>query len=239
LKTYLRLTLIIILLVLLGMAVSGCTASIFKPRLVIVPAPTLTPSLTSQYSATPDYTATFTPSTTPTETPTLTPSMTPTFTLTWTPTITPTDTTTPTPTPWGQLPENAIKVYLTLLGTGGPVACGDSLFAINSGFVKSGNIELDITNAVNALFSIGQWSGNLYNATYPSSFRVGSVNLKGNEAVVMLQGSYVKPKDACEAMRYREQLWATIRQFDEVKRAIPKYNGAVLGDLLSAVKGDG
>lgn len=229
----------VFIVIILLFSTAGCSTNIFKPKLVIVAAPSLTPSLTSEFTETPEPTATYTPSLTPTETPSLTPSDTPTITPTWTPSTVPTDTQTPTPTPWGKIPENAVVIYLTIIGSGGPVACGDSLFAINSGFIKSGNVETDITNAVNRLFSIGQYSGGLYNATYPSSLRVNSVELQGKEAVVTLQGSYVKPKDKCDAMRYRDQLWSTIRQFDEVDRAIPRYNGAVLGDLLSAVKGDG
>jgi len=107
------------------------------------------------------------------------------------------------------------------------------------GVNKSGNIEKDIEMAVNALFSIGQSAYGLYNATYPSSLRAGEIALTKGEARVQLKGSYVKPKDACDAYRYRAQLWNTINQFDEVQRAVPMIGGAALGDLLSAVKGDG
>ncbi len=232
---------LILMAVFIAVIISGCGSDLFKPKLVLVAAPTLTPSLTSQYSATPEPTETPIPSETPTETPTLTPSDTPTITPTWTPSVVPTETQTPTVTPWGKIPENAVVVYLTLIGSGGPVACGDSLFAVNSGYVKSGDTAVDIANAVNMLFSMGQYSGGLYNATYPSSLRTqpGDITIQNGEATVVLSGSYVKPNDKCDAMRYRDQLWATIRQFDEVNRAIPRYNGAVLGDLLSAVKGDG
>ena len=49
----------------------------------------------------------------------------------------------------------------------------------------------------------------------------------------VLGGEYIKPGNACDASRFRAQLWTTIQQFPEVQRAIPKYRGALLGDLLS------
>jgi hypothetical protein len=188
-------------------------------------APTTT---TTPIPPTSTQTSTFTPTKTSTNTPTFTPF--PTETASQTPTETPTSTPT---TPFGYISENAIVIYLTLLGTGGPVACGDSIFAVKTGHNRTGDIEKDIQLAVDTLFSIGQYSGWLYNATYPSSLRVGGVNLEKGEAVVELQGVYVKPENACDASRYRAQVWTTIKQFPEVTRAIPKVRGALLGDLLS------
>ena len=144
-----------------------------------------------------------------------------------------------TPTPPVSLPENAIVIYLTHLGTGGPVACGDSLVAIMTGYHRTGNIEKDIQLAVDTLFSVGQYSGALYNATYPSNLRVSGVFLEKGEAVVELDGSYAKPENACDASRYRAQVWTTIQQFPEVNRAIPKVRGALLGDLLAVYSDSG
>ncbi len=220
--------------------VSGCAAGkIFEPEIVIVPADTLTPSLTRAVTETPIPTNTVIPTETntptPTKTATLTPSLTFTFTPTWTPTITPTATIEPSPTPWGYIPDNAIVIYLSIIGTGGPIGCGDSIIPVMIGVNKSGNVEQDIKIAVDRLFSIGP----VNNSTYPSSLRAGEVTIKGGEATVQLHGNYVKPKDACEAHRYREQVWATIRQFEGITWATPMKSGAPLGDLLSAVKGDG
>jgi hypothetical protein len=133
---------------------------------------------------------------------------------------------------------NAIRIYVTHLGTGGPLACGDTLVGISSGFLRTGNIEEDIRIAVNTLFASGQKVGAYHNATYPSSFRVSEVKYKKSNgtAVITLGGSYVKPVDRCEALRYREQVWATARHFPEVNRVtIWLENGKLLGDLLYAV----
>jgi hypothetical protein len=91
---------------------------------------------------------------------------------------------------------------------------------------------MDIQIAVNALFSTGQYTLGFYNATYPSSLRFSGATIENGEAVVDLGGTYVKPGDACDASRYRAQVWTTIQQFPEINRAIPKVRGALLGDLL-------
>jgi hypothetical protein len=178
----------------------------------------------------------------PTNSPTITLSNTPSQTNTpsETPSLTPTETATATSTKqFGYIPENAIVIYLTHIGTGGPVACGDSLVAVLTGHIRTGDIEKDIQLAVDTLFSIGQYSGWLYNATYPSSLRFGGVSFSKGEAVVDLPGSYVKPKDACDASRYRAQVWTTIQQFPEVTRAIPRHRNSLLGDLLAVYSDSG
>ena len=187
----------------------------------------------------PTATATFTvtPSETPTAsaTPTLTPSET--ASITPTPSDTPTETPTETRAPaWAD--PNVIKIYVTHLGTGGPMACGDTLVGISSGFMKTGDIEADVRTALNTLFASGQTIGAFHNAVYPANFRVSSVvyEAASRKAIITLSGSYVKPEDYCEATRYREQVWATARQFEGVDRAgIWLDNGKLLGDLLYAV----
>jgi hypothetical protein len=127
---------------------------------------------------------------------------------------------------------------VTHLGTGGPLACGDTLVGISSGFLRSGDIEADVATALNTLFASGQKVGAYHNATYPSSFRVSEVDFKKSEGkvTITLSGSYVKPSDYCEAKRYREQVWATARQFPEVYKAtIFLSDGKLLGDLLYAL----
>lgn len=183
-----------------------------------------------------------TPSPEPTNTPTFTFTSTPTQTVTPSETLssTPTESPTSTPTtPLGHIPENAIVIYLTHIGTGGPVACGDSLVALLTGYIRTGDIEKDIQLAIDTLFSVGQYSIGLYNATYPSNLRFGGMTLSKGEAVVELGGSYVKPKDSCDASRYRAQVWATIQQFPEVNRAIPRHKNALLGDLLALYSDSG
>lgn len=199
-----------------------------KPSRTPQPTETLIPP-TATFTASP--TKTSTPTKTPTETPTNIPTKT--STSTETPTATPTDTPAPA---WAN--PNAIRIYVTHLDTDGPLACGDTLIGISSGFTRTSDVKADIRTAVNTLFASGQKIGGFHNATYPSSFRVDSVELdkSSGTAVVTLQGSYVKPSDYCEGRRYREQVWATIRQFPEVNRAtIWLTNGKLLGDLLYAV----
>jgi hypothetical protein len=154
-----------------------------------------------------------------------------------TPTETPTETPTNTPGPaWAD--PNVIRIYVTHLGTNGPIGCGDSLIGISSGYVRTGNVKDDIRIALNTLFASGQKVGLYHNATYPSSLKVSDVEFKksSGNAVITLKGSYVRPPDACEARRYREQVWATARHFPEVNRVtIFLQNGALLGDLLYAV----
>jgi hypothetical protein len=112
------------------------------------------------------------------------------------------------------------------------------LIGISSGHVRTGNVESDIQIALNTLFASGQKIGLYHNATYPSKFKVSDVEYKKSSgtAEITLQGSYVKPSDACEARRYREQVWATARHFPEVQRVtIRLASGGLLGDLLYAV----
>jgi hypothetical protein len=218
--------------------VTACNPGESAPEIPTKVSPTETLSPTSTITLIP-------PTPTSSSTPTQTPSLTPTDTTTSTPSPTstttqiPTDTPSPSPTAAsGYIPENAIVFYLTHLGTGGPIGCGDSLVAIRTGYERTGDIEKDIQLAVDTIFSIGEYSGALFNATYPSNLRVKGLTLSNGGAVVELGGQYVKPKNACDASRYRAQVWSTITQFPEVIRAIPKYQGTLLGDLL-AIYSDG
>ena len=219
--------------------ISACAAeTLLPPSATSTDTPTDTvPPTSTQIPPTLTSTITATDTSTPTASHTSTPSDTPTATLT--PSNTPTETPTDTPAPAWANP-NAIRIFVTHLGTGGPLACGDTLVGISSGYLRSesGDVEQDIATAVNTLFASGQKVGSYHNATYPSNFRVSSVDFKKSTgtAVITLGGSYVKPSDYCEAKRYREQVWATARQFSEVNRVtIFLDDGKLLGDLLYAV----
>ena len=224
---------LLIIVVLSASFLSACTQSTPVP-----PTATVKPSETSLPTETPiPPTATFTvtPTETATETPTASPTKTPTETLT--PTETPTETPTDTPVPAWANP-NAIRIYVTHVGTGGPNACGDTVLGISSGFLRTSSVEEDIKIALNTLFASGQNVGGFRNSTYPSSFRVDSVDFNKSKgtAIITLQGSYTKPADYCEGRRYRDQVWATARQFPEVHNVtIWLSNGTLLGDLLYAV----
>ncbi len=185
---------------------------------------------------------------TPSATNTLEPSLTPSATLTVTPSPTvepsatpsPTETATPTPAPWGYISEDAIVFFLTSIGTGGPIGCGDSLVRLTTGRTRSGDLAADLKVALDTLFSVGQYVGGLYNATYPSSLKVGGVdfNMSTGVASVQLSGSYVVPESSCDASRYRSQVWATALQFKQISRFIPWVGNSLLGDRL-AIYSDG
>jgi hypothetical protein len=173
---------------------------------------------------------------TPTETATLTPTAIP--TLTETASLTPTETPTSTPTGF-YIPENAIYYYLISLDTGGTVGCGDSLVKMYSGHVRSGDTAADLATALNTVFSVGQYPGGLFNATYPSNLSVTDVLIIGDGTVkVFMNGNYVVPASSCDASRYRSQVWATGLQFEEVTHFIPFVGDKLLGDRL-AVYSDG
>lgn len=133
-------------------------------------------------------------------------------------------------------------LYLTQLNTGGPVACGDSLVPIYSGFVRTGNTAEDVRIALDRLFHAGASFGGLHNAVYPNNFEVQSVEFEdsANKVIVTLSAGYIKPADYCESRRYHDQIWATARRFPEVDRVVIWLdNGILLGDLLAAFTDSG
>lgn len=192
---------------------------------------TYVPATNTPVPPTATATATFT------NTPTSSPTMTLTSTPTLMPTLEPTSTATQTPTETAQLgiAEGLIVKYLVHLGTGGPVGCGDSLVPVSAGFLRTGDINEDVKIALNSLFSTGtKYVGDLYNPLYQSKVRVESVRLNkstGN-VYVQLTGSFSKPKEDCDKLLYRAQVWSTARQFPEVRLATIRMNQYLLGDLL-------
>ncbi|HSB03342.1 MAG TPA: hypothetical protein VLE49_22015 [Anaerolineales bacterium] len=210
---------------------ASCSAT---PPQVANPSPTLalqpvteTPAPLASSTATlvpPTETASPVPAT-PTSTATLLPSETPTVTQTETPTS-------PPPSPSG---DEAIYVYYVQLDTGGPVACGDSLIALNTGISRTGDIEADVRAALGSLFFKRQWFGKLYNPLYLSNLSVANVSFNGftGEVSVDLTGSYVRSGDRCDNGRVRAQVWTTIRQFKDIKTVYILLDGNLLGDILS------
>jgi len=188
----------------------------------------------SQSPFPPTKTNTQPPSQTPSSTPK--PSMTATSTLTPSPIISPTSTPTDTPTPLGYIPENAILIYFSLLGENYPDQCQYVLVALSVGRLRTGDLEQDISAGLNSLFTAGQYSGKLYNATYTSNLHTDSVdvNKSSGKVTITLSGTYVKPANACDAQQYKNQVWTTVRQFPEVAQiGISLDNGKLLGDLLA------
>ena len=220
------------LIIVVGI-LSACSSGTAEQTASSTVAPTNTPVPPTDTPLPP--TATQTAMTTLTSTPS--PTLTPTNTVTPTPTetYTATPTATNTPVPQAGIPENVIVKYLVLEGTGGSTGCGDSLIPVSAGFVRTGDVKEDVKIALTSLFSTGtKYSGNLYNPLYQSKLRVTDISFKKNSGNVTVHftGSFTKPKDDCDKLLYRAQVWATARQFPEVKLATIWLNKYLLGDLL-------
>jgi hypothetical protein len=130
---------------------------------------------------------------------------------------------------------NLIVKYLVHQGTGGPSGCGDTMVPVSAGFLRTGDVKEDVKIALNSLFSTGtKYSGNLYNPLFQSKIRVNEVSFKksSSNVTVHLTGSFTKPKEDCDKLLYRAQVWDTARQFPEVKLATIWMNQYLLGDLL-------
>ena len=227
-RPHYRAGIFLVLAITIVSLVTGCARA---SSLSASPSPTLTSQPATETPLPP--TATLPP---PTETPSPIPA-TPTSTFTALPSDTPTETETatltmPPPTPSG---EDAIYVYYVQLDTGGPVACGDSLVAANTGLSRTGDVEEDVRAALGRLFFKRQWFGNLYNPIYLSNLGVTDVKFDKytGEVSVNLEGSYVRSEDRCDNGRVRAQIWTTIRQFKGIKTVYILLDGNLLGDILS------
>lgn len=220
------------LIIVVGL-LSACSSGTAEQTASSTVAPTNTPVPPTDTPLPPTATQTATTTLTSTPSPTLTPTNTVTPTPTETYTATPTATN--TPVPQAGIPENVIVKYLVLEGTGGSTGCGDSLIPVSAGFVRTGDVKEDVKIALTSLFSTGtKYSGNLYNPLYQSKLRVTDISFKKNSGNVTVHftGSFTKPKDDCDKLLYRAQVWATARQFPEVKLATIWLNKYLLGDLL-------
>ena len=231
-----RTTILCVVLVgLLATVLAGCSQAAVNQNLAsptVAVEPTLQP--TQPPTATlPPPTATDT-APAPTATPTLTPQPLPTDTAT--PSSTPTETA-PPPTPSG---DQAIYIYLVQTGTGGPIACGDSLIKINTGLWRTGDNATDIKTALRSLLVKVKNLAGLYNPVYLSNMSVTSVEFRPNtgETRVDLTGSYVRSGDRCDDGRVHDQIWSTIRQFPGIKgNPVVTLNGNLLGDILATAPG--
>lgn len=221
-------------LLIYGLWVTGCAPN----KVEVSPVePTVSPSITQTPNvimATPSPLA-------PTPTSTMTPipsSATPSPTALPSETSTSTPTVTNTPLPPSPGAEEAIFIYAILLNSGGPVACGDSLVAVNTGLKRSGDVAKDVRTALGRLFVKQKYFGDLYNPAYLSNINVDDVTYKAySKAVsVRLSGTYVRSGDPCDDRRVRAQVWSTIRQFPGVKVVDILLNGNLLGDILATGK---
>lgn len=220
---------LIVIIAAAGLA-TGCGS---QPRLEAAPSLTLVSQPATDTPVPP--TVTLPP---PTDTPSpLPPTPTNTVTLTSLPseTSTATETATPTSPPATPSGDEAIYVYYIQLDTGGPVACGDSLVAANTGLWRTGDVEEDVRTALGRLFFKKQWFGKLINPVYLSNLSVANVvfNQSSGEVSIDLEGTYVRSGDRCDDGRVRAQIWTTIRQFKGIKTVYILLNGNLLGDILS------
>jgi hypothetical protein len=220
-------------LLILILLISACSAeTTFEITATPLP-PTQTSVPPTDTPEPPTPTSTATRTNTPTASPTATPTQTATATATEAPSARPTAT--ETQVPQAAASSNVIIKYLVHLGTGGSHGCGDSLVPVSTGQLKTGNLEEDVKIALNSLFSTGtKYVGNLYNPLYQSKLRVGKVEFKksSGEVTIQLSGGFTKPKEDCDKLLFRAQVWDTVRQFPEVWRAYIGVNNYLLGDLL-------
>jgi len=210
--------------IVLTASLSACSGGLFS-------SPTATPTFTaippSPTPLPPTETATPLPTATPTET------ASPTSTEIPLPSATPTDTP-PPPTPSG---DDAIYIYYIKLGGGGGVGCGDSLVALNTGIWRTGDVTRDVRVALERLFSYhSETWGTLYNPLWRSSIGVADIGFHegSGELTVYLSGVYGRSGDRCDSQRARAMIWATMRQFPQVKGHINAFlNSSLLGDILA------
>lgn len=126
-------------------------------------------------------------------------------------------------------------IYAIQLDTDGPVACGDSLVPINTGVWRSGDIAVDVAEALRRLFVKQEYIVGLYNPAFRSNISVDLVDYHAfNEEIsIRLSGTYVRSGDRCDDGRVRAQVWTTIKQFGGVKTVDILLNGNLLGDILA------
>ena len=224
---------LISIVAVVGFLIAGCSLGIsveVNPTLQPVEA-TIAPTLAPTDTRPPTDTATPLPPTV-----TLTPTATPLPTDTPTPSDTPTPTS-PPPTPSG---DQAIYIYLVQIGTGGPIACGDSLIKINTGLWRTGDNAADIATALRSLLVKSKYIAGLYNAVYLSNLSLVGVDFHApsGDATIDMTGSYVRSGDRCDDARVHDQIWTTIRQFPGIKgNPLIRVNGNLLGDILSTAPG--
>jgi hypothetical protein len=187
--------------------------------------------------STPPPTATTAPLPSPTVKPSDTPIPSPTFTLA------PTDTLPPPPTeapPTPALPtatltkDQAVLVYYINKDEKGPFGCGEALWYVKTSFPKTGNIPVDVSNALRTILSYhSETIGIMRNPGYASNLAVSEVKLNGGAVQVYLTGEYIKTKDACDPSRFKDQLRFTIKQFPGITGIQIYINGFPIADVLS------
>jgi hypothetical protein len=132
----------------------------------------------------------------------------------------------------------ALKFYLVALGTGGPFGCGDGLVYFFSGVRGTERTEDNVKAALNALFDLKtEYLGKYYNPLYRLNLHVSGVTFdpSSGDMTINLSGTFIKPKNECDSKRMRAQVWETVYQFEDIKRAYIWVKDKPLGDLLELV----
>jgi hypothetical protein len=135
-----------------------------------------------------------------------------------------------------QTNSSPFKVTWMVLNTGGPFGCGDGLVYYYTGKKRTGDVERDISSALNALLKIRtEFVGNYYNPTHNAHLHVKNVevNHTTGRVVVYLEGSIPKPADVCEAKRVHDQVWETARQISGYRDVGIHVGNKLLGDLIA------
>lgn len=215
---------LIITIICIGLLfLNGCSLGV--KELVIGPTATDTPSPIPP-TVTPQPTSTFTPTFTVTPTyttlPTIIPSITPSLT--------------PTPNLMVSFQNEMINYLVDVNNPGLLNECGD-LVPFRIGQIRTGNIETDITTALNTLFSYWpMWVQGVYlNTLNYSTLMVASVefNVASGHAGINLTGHVVKQPDKCNKKRIKAQVDQTVRQFKEVKSFQIWVDGKNFNDQIS------
>jgi len=114
--------------------------------------------------------------------------------------------------------------------------CGD-LVAFRIGQLRTGDVEADISTALNTLFRYWpMWvQGTYLNTLYASTLSVVSVSYKPGSgfAEINLTGRVVKQQSKCNKKQIKAQIDQTVRQFKEVKSFQIWVDGKNFNDQIS------
>lgn len=170
----------------------------------------------------------------PTDTPLPTATATPTKTPTLTPTATEIYTATPTDVPTVDI-ENSLAYFLIAIDEEDGSGCTYTARAIYIGANRSNNPISDITNALNALFSLSTTS--VYGLSNPlgqSTLQVGSVTSTSADSVnVNITGNLVRPPKGCSWSQMLSQIQTTARFAAKEYTVTFQYKNGPLKDYLS------
>jgi len=130
--------------------------------------------------------------------------------------------------------DQSVLVYYINKNEKGPYGCGEALWYIKTQFPKTGNIPVDVTNALRTILSYhSETIGILYHPGWASNLAVNNVEMEGGNIKVFLTGEYVRTKDSCDAARFKDQLRFTIKQFPGISNIVILVNGTPIADVMS------